>query len=186
MTSALRAVLRAIQPAGVILFARNITGAQQTYELLETCQAAVERPLFRCVDLEGGTVDRLRDVIGRALDRELVKDQIYGGVVQGLGRALGEELVYDDTGQLRTASFADYGLPTGDQVPPIDIELIEVPSEQGALGSRGIGEPPIVPGLAAVANAIADATGVRLTAAPFTPEAMLEALKARAPAPARI
>jgi len=63
---------------------------------------------------------------------------------------------------------------------------IEVPSEQGALGSRGIGEPPIVPGLAAVANAIADATGVRLTAAPFTPEAMLEALKARAPAPARI
>ena len=142
------------------------------------------------VDEETGQVEVTRYAaihdIGRALDRELVKDQIYGGVVQGLGRALGEELVYDDTGQLRTASFADYGLPTGDQVPPIDIELIEVPSEQGALGSRGIGEPPIVPGLAAVANAIADATGVRLTAAPFTPEAVLEALKARAPAPARI
>lgn len=123
--------------------------------------------------------------IGRALDRALVHDQIYGGVVQGLGRALAEELVYDDAGQLRTASFADYGLPTGDQVPPIEVEQIEVPSEHGALGSRGVGEPPIVPGLAAIANAIYDAVGVRLTAAPFTPESVLEALSRRPePSPA--
>lgn len=132
------------------------------------------------VDEETGqvTVTRYAAIhdIGRALDRELVQDQIYGGVVQGLGRALSEELVYDDSGQLRTASFADYGLPTADTVPPIEIELVEVPSEHGALGSRGIGEPPIVPGLAAVANAIHDATGVRLTAAPFTPEAVLDAM----------
>jgi CO/xanthine dehydrogenase Mo-binding subunit len=135
------------------------------------------------VDQETGQVSVTRYAaihdIGRALDRELVNDQIYGGVVQGLGRALAEELVYDDSGQLRTASFADYGLPTADTVPPIEIELVEVPSEHGALGSRGIGEPPIVPGLAALANAIQDATGARLTTAPFTPEAVLNALSSR-------
>ncbi|HEX6348831.1 MAG TPA: xanthine dehydrogenase family protein molybdopterin-binding subunit [Candidatus Dormibacteraeota bacterium] len=136
------------------------------------------------VDDETGQVEVTRYAaihdIGRALDRALVNDQVYGGVVQGLGRALSEELVYDDGGQLRTASFADYGLPTGDQVPPIDVELVEVPSEHGALGSRGIGEPPIVPGLAAIANAIEDAVGVRMTAAPFTPESVLDALRTRA------
>ncbi len=91
-------------------------------------------------------------------------------MVQGLGRALGEELIYDDSGQLRTASFADYTMPTADMVPPIEVQLVEVPSEHGARGSRGIGEPPVVPGIAAIANAINDATGLRLTAAPFTPE----------------
>jgi thiamine biosynthesis protein ThiS len=135
------------------------------------------------VDEETGQVDVTRYAaihdIGRALDRELVYDQIHGGVVQGLGRALSEELVYDDSGQLRTGSFADYGLPTADTVPPIEIELVEVPSEHGALGSRGIGEPPIVPGLAALANAIRDATGVRMTIAPFTSEAVLSALSSR-------
>jgi CO/xanthine dehydrogenase Mo-binding subunit len=135
------------------------------------------------VDAETGHVDVTRYAaihdIGHALDRELVHDQIYGGVVQGLGRALAEELVYDASGQLRTASFADYGLPTADTVPPIEIELVEVPSEHGALGSRGIGEPPIVPGLAAIANAIHDATGVRLTNAPFTSELVLSELAKR-------
>ncbi|MEP7105335.1 MAG: molybdopterin cofactor-binding domain-containing protein, partial [Chloroflexota bacterium] len=128
------------------------------------------------VDRETGHVDVLRYAaihdIGHALDRDLVRDQIYGGVVQGLGRALGEELIYDETGQLRTASFADYTMPTADTVPPIEIELVEVPSEHGAQGSRGIGEPPVVPGIAAIANAINDAIGLRLTAAPFTPEAI--------------
>jgi CO/xanthine dehydrogenase Mo-binding subunit len=131
------------------------------------------------VDRDTGHVDVTRYAaihdIGHALDRDLVYDQIHGGVVQGLGRALGEELIYDDSGQLRTASFADYTMPTVDMVPPIEIQLIEVPSEHGAQGSRGIGEPPVVPGLAAIANAINDAIGLRLTSAPFTPEAIAAA-----------
>ena len=89
-----------------------------------------------------------------------------------LGRALGEELVYDDTGQLRTGSLADYMLPTVDLAPNIEVELIEVPSEEGPMGARGIGEPPAVPVLAAIANAIRDATGLRLTTVPFSLEAV--------------
>lgn len=110
--------------------------------------------------------------IGHPLNRAELVAQIHGGVVQGLGRALGEELVYDDDGQLRTGSLADYMLPTVDLAPGIEVELIEVPSEEGPMGARGIGEPPAVPVLAAIANAIRDATGLRLTAVPFSLEAV--------------
>ena len=91
MNSALRALLRAIQPAGVILFARNITGAPQTFELLEGCQASVHEPLFRCVDLEGGTVDRLRDVVGRAPAVADVAATRNRKLFRKHGRVLGEE-----------------------------------------------------------------------------------------------
>ena len=110
--------------------------------------------------------------IGHALNRADVVAQIHGGVAQGLGRALGEELVYDDEGQLRTASLAEYLLPTADLTPNIEVELIEVPSEQGPMGARGIGEPPVVPVLATIGNAIRDATGRRLTRVPFSLEAV--------------
>jgi len=117
--------------------------------------------------------------IGRPLNRAEVVAQIHGGVVQGLGRALGEELVYDDEGQLRTGSLADYMLPTVDLAPDVEVELIEVPSEEGPLGARGIGEPPAVPVLAAIANAIRDATGLRLTAVPFSMEAIARSANQR-------
>jgi CO/xanthine dehydrogenase Mo-binding subunit len=110
--------------------------------------------------------------IGHPLSRDDVLGQIHGGIVQGLGRALGEELAYDDAGQLRTASFADYMVPTADVVPEIDVRLVEVPSEAGVNGARGIGEPPVVPVLAAIGNAIRDATGRRLTSIPFSAEAI--------------
>jgi CO/xanthine dehydrogenase Mo-binding subunit len=110
--------------------------------------------------------------IGHPLSRDDVLGQIHGGIVQGLGRALGEELAYDDAGQLRTASFADYMVPTADVVPEIDVQLVEVPSEAGVNGARGIGEPPVVPVLAAIGNAIRDATGRRLTSIPFSAEAI--------------
>src|SRR5215468_5480154 len=64
MTATLASLLRRLQPAGVILFARNIKSSEQTWQLLRECQECVEAPLFRCVDLEGGTVDRFRDVLG--------------------------------------------------------------------------------------------------------------------------
>jgi len=128
------------------------------------------------VDAQTGAVEVTRYAaihdIGRALNRADVIGQIHGGIVQGLGRALGEEIVYDESGQLRTASFGDYLLPTADVVPGIEVELVEVPSPAGPLGARGIGEPPMVPVQAAVANAIRDATGRRLTSVPFQLEAI--------------
>jgi CO/xanthine dehydrogenase Mo-binding subunit len=128
------------------------------------------------VDAETGSVEVPRYVaihdVGHALNRDGVVGQIHGGVLQGLGRALGEEIVYDASGQLRTASFADYSMPTVDMAPPIEIELLEVPSEHGPGGARGIGEPPVVPVVAALGNAIRDATGIRLRSAPFSPETL--------------
>jgi CO/xanthine dehydrogenase Mo-binding subunit len=110
--------------------------------------------------------------VGHALNRADVEAQVHGGIVQGLGRALGEEIVHDASGQPRTATFMDYVVPTADVVPGIEVELVEVPSEQGPKGARGVGEPPVVPVLAAIGNAVRDATGRRLTSAPFALEAV--------------
>ncbi|MBJ7599713.1 MAG: xanthine dehydrogenase family protein [Candidatus Dormibacteraeota bacterium] len=104
--------------------------------------------------------------VGRALNPPEVEGQIHGGALQSLGRVLGEELVWDGDGQLRTASFVDYGLPTIDQAPDIEVELLELPSPHGPFGAKGVGEPPAVPAPAAVANAIHAACGRRLTTLP--------------------
>ena len=105
--------------------------------------------------------------VGRAINPPEVEGQIHGGAVQALGRALGEELVYDADGQLRTASFLDYELPVADQIPNIDVQLVEVPSPVGPLGAKGVGEPPAIPGTAALANAVSRAAGVRIREAPI-------------------
>jgi CO/xanthine dehydrogenase Mo-binding subunit len=111
--------------------------------------------------------------VGRAINPPEVLGQIHGGAVQGLGRALGEQLVYDAGGQLRTGSFLDYELPTADQVPDIAVEIVEVRASTG-IGTRGVGEPPAVPGPAAMVNAIAAATGgVRIRALPISGELLL-------------
>ncbi|HZU19486.1 MAG TPA: xanthine dehydrogenase family protein molybdopterin-binding subunit [Candidatus Dormibacteraeota bacterium] len=104
--------------------------------------------------------------VGRALNPPEVEGQVHGGTVQGLGRALGEGLVWDREGQLLTTSFVDYGLPSIDQVPDIQVELVEVPSPHGPFGAKGVGEPPAVPGPAAIANAVAAACGRRISELP--------------------
>lgn len=105
--------------------------------------------------------------VGRALNPPEVEGQIQGGNLQALGRALGEQMAYDERGVLRTASFLDYELPTIDQAPPIDVQMIEIPSAAGPYGAKGVGEPPAVPGPAAVANALAAATGHRTYSVPI-------------------
>jgi len=105
--------------------------------------------------------------VGHAINPPEVKGQIHGGVVQGLGRALGEQLAYNVDGQLRTSSFLDYELPTADQLPDIDVRLIEVASAVGPMGAKGVGEPPAVPGPAAISNALARATGIRVRDLPL-------------------
>ena len=110
--------------------------------------------------------------VGRAINPPEINGQIHGGAAQGLGRALGEQLVYDSDGQLRTSSFIDYELPSADQLPDIDVRLIEVPSAVGPLGAKGVGEPPAIPGPAAITNALARATGIRLRDLPIDRFAM--------------
>jgi CO/xanthine dehydrogenase Mo-binding subunit len=105
--------------------------------------------------------------VGRAINPPEIKGQIHGGAAQGLGRALGEQLAYTPDGQLRTASFLDYELPSADQLPDIDVRLIEVASPVGPLGAKGVGEPPAIPGPAAITNALARATGTRVRDLPI-------------------
>ncbi len=110
--------------------------------------------------------------VGRAINPPEVEGQIHGGAAQALGRALGEQLLYDPDGQLRTGSFVDYELPTADQLPFMDVRIVEVPSPVGPMGAKGVGEPPAIPGTAALANALARATGIRVRKAPIERSAL--------------
>jgi len=133
------------------------------------------------VDPETGAVTVLAHVIaqdvGRALNPALVEGQMQGGTVQGLGWALLEELAHDEHGQLTTGTFMDYAMPTAPDTPAIDAEIVEVPAPEGPYGAKGVGEAPIVGVAAAVANAVAAATGgVRLTRLPMTPQRVWQAV----------
>ena len=133
------------------------------------------------VDRETGAVALLGHVVvqdvGRALNPALVEGQMLGGTTQGLGWALFEELAHDEGGQLRTGSFVDYAMPTAEAMPPIETQVVEVPAPDGPFGAKGIGEAPVIAVAAAVANAIAAATGVRLRELPMTPQRVWAALR---------
>ena len=124
------------------------------------------------VDPDSGEVTVLADVIaqdvGRAINPALVDGQLHGGVTQGLGWALYEAMVHDPSGQLVTGTFLDYALPAAPFVPVIETLIVEVPSADGPYGAKGIGEGPICGAAAAVANAVAAATGVRMRELPMT------------------
>ena len=132
------------------------------------------------VDTEAGKVDILRYTavqdVGTAIHPAYVEGQIQGGAVQGVGMALTEEYFYRDDGRMANASLLDYRMPTALDMPEIETILVEVPNPGHPYGVRGVGEVPIVPPLAAVANAIQDATGLRVTALPASPTALLEQL----------
>ncbi len=132
------------------------------------------------VDPDTGKVQILRYTaaqdVGTAIHRAYVEGQIQGGVAQGIGWALNEEYFYDDNGRMLNSSYLDYRMPTTLDVPNIDTLIVEVPNPGHPYGVRGVGEVPIVPPLAAVANAIADATGHRFTDLPMSPRRVVEAL----------
>lgn len=135
------------------------------------------------VDPDTGKVQVLRctalEDVGRALHPSYVEGQIQGGVVQGIGWALTEAYDFDPHGRMLNASFLDYRMPTTLDVPMIDTVLFEFPSPNHPFGVKGVGEPPIVPPLPAVANAVARAVGVRPTTLPINPGRLLEALWAK-------
>lgn len=114
--------------------------------------------------------------VGFAINPAAVDAQIHGGVAQGIGWALYEGMSYDSDGQLQTATLMDYALPKAAMIPPIETVHVEVPSEHGAYGSKGIGEPCAVPGAAAVGNAIRALTGVRMNQIPMRPEVVAKRL----------
>jgi CO/xanthine dehydrogenase Mo-binding subunit len=132
------------------------------------------------VDRDTGEVTLLHHVVaqdvGRALNPALVEGQLLGGTTQGFGWALLEELAFDGGGQLRTGSFVEYAMPTIDRVPPIDVEIVEVPAPEGPFGAKGVGEAPVIAVAPAIANAIAAAVGVRLRRLPMSPERVWRAL----------
>jgi carbon-monoxide dehydrogenase large subunit len=130
------------------------------------------------IDTDTGHVDIVRYAVaydvGLAINPTLVHGQIVGGVAQGIGGALLEELAYDEQGQLITGSFMDYLLPTACETPVTEILLTEdAPTPLTPLGAKGAGEGGTAAAGAAIANAVADATDIRVTALPLTPERVL-------------
>ena len=130
------------------------------------------------VDPETGKVEILRYTavqdVGKAIHPSYVEGQIQGGVVQGIGWALNEEYIYDDEGHLLNASLLDYRMPTALDLPMIESVLVEVANPDHPFGVRGVGEVPIVPPAAALANAIYDAIDVRPSELPMSPARLLE------------
>jgi xanthine dehydrogenase molybdenum-binding subunit len=132
------------------------------------------------VDPETGKVQILRATIaqdvGRAIHPSYVEGQMQGGLAQGIGWALNEEYVYDNRGILRNTGLLDYRMPTCLDLPLIETIVVEVANPSHPLGLRGVGEVSIVPPMAAVANAIYRAVGVRMTELPMSPPRVLKAL----------
>ncbi len=116
---------------------------------------------------------------GKAVHPSYVEGQIQGAVVQGIGWALNEEYRFNDDGVMENSTFLDYRMPTSLDLPMISTVIVEVANPGHPYGVRGVGEVPIVPPMAAVANAIYDAVGVRMTELPMSPAAVLEALWAK-------
>ncbi len=132
------------------------------------------------VDPDTGKVQLLRCTVaqdaGKAIHPSYVEGQMQGGTVQGLGWALNEEYFYDDKGTLRNTGFLDYRMPTCLDLPMIETVVVEEANPGHPLGVRGVGEVSIVPPVAAVANAIYRAVGVRMTETPMSPPKLLKAM----------
>jgi carbon-monoxide dehydrogenase large subunit len=137
------------------------------------------------VDAGTGAVRLLRYVVahdcGKLINPTIVEGQIHGGVAQGIGGGLLEEMVYDEQGQLLTGTFMDYLVPTAMELPSIETVHLEYPSPRNPLGIKGIGEGGAISPPAALANAVEDALspfGVRVTRAPLGPSTVLDLINA--------
>ncbi len=134
------------------------------------------------VDPETGKVTVLRYTsvqdVGRAIHPSYCEGQMQGGAVQGIGWALNEEYIYDKNGKLDNGSFLDYRMPVASDLPMIDNVMLEIPNPKHPQGVRGVGEVPLVASVPAVANAVNNAVGIRLTSLPMSPPKIAKALKA--------
>jgi CO/xanthine dehydrogenase Mo-binding subunit len=132
------------------------------------------------VDPETGKVEILNYTAvqdaGKAIHPSYVEGQMQGGVVQGIGWALNEEYVFSKDGRMENSSFLDYRMPTSLDLPMINTVIVEVANPGHPFGVRGVGEVPIVPPMAAIANAISQAMGVRMCRLPMSPGNIVDAL----------
>jgi CO/xanthine dehydrogenase Mo-binding subunit len=115
---------------------------------------------------------------GRAIHPSYVEGQMQGGAVQGIGWALNEEYIYNADGQLENPGFLDYRIPVASDLPMIDTVILEIPNDKHPQGIRGVGEVPLVPAMAAVANALHQALGIRFSELPMSPPRVLAAVDA--------
>jgi CO/xanthine dehydrogenase Mo-binding subunit len=133
------------------------------------------------VDPETGRVVPVRYVVvqdvGRAINPSLVEEQIHGGGAQGVGWALYEEIVHDESGTPITSSFMDYTVAKAHQTPELEAVMVEVPSLIGPYGAKPVGEPPVIPGGAVIANAVFAACGARVKELPLTSERVQRAMQ---------
>ena len=192
---------RAIPPAGTEK-ASPMTVAELTAKMTQTGGPIVGRaslyapmagPAFGAhicdleVDPETGRSRIVRYTafqdVGKAVHPSYVEGQMQGGVAQGIGWALNEEYIYSADGVMENAGFLDYRMPVASDLPMIETVIVEVANPLHPYGVRGVGEVPIVPPLAAVANAMRDATGIRFTELPLSPPRVLEAIEAAAAVP---
>jgi CO/xanthine dehydrogenase Mo-binding subunit len=114
--------------------------------------------------------------VGKAINPVQVEGQLQGGATQGIGWALYEGYDFDAEGHMRNSTLLDYQMPTTLDVPPIETVLVEVPYPGHPFGARGVGETPIMPPPAAIAEAIYQAVGARVSELPMTPARVLETL----------
>jgi CO/xanthine dehydrogenase Mo-binding subunit len=135
------------------------------------------------VDPETGATKVLRYTVvqdaGKAVHPTYVEGQYQGGAAQGIGWALNEEYIYGKDGRLQNAGFLDYRIPVCSDLPMIDTQILEIPNPNHPYGVRGVGETSIVPPLAAIANALSNAVGVRMTHIPMSPPRILAALEGK-------
>ncbi len=134
------------------------------------------------VDPETGAARVIRYTViqdaGKAVHPTYVEGQYQGGAAQGIGWALNEEYIYGKDGRLQNAGFLDYRIPVCSDLPMIDTQILEIPNPNHPYGVRGVGETSIVPPLAAIANAVSNAAGVRMTHIPMSPPRVLAAIEA--------
>jgi CO/xanthine dehydrogenase Mo-binding subunit len=154
--------------AGVQL---NTTGADGGFGT-HVCDVEVD------IDLGIARVTRYTAVqdVGRAIHPSYVEGQLQGGVAQGIGWALNEEYIYNKDGKVDNPGFLDYRMPVCSDLPMLDCIMVEVPNPKHPQGVKGVGEVPLIPVMAAVANAIYNALGKRFYALPMSPPKVLEKL----------
>jgi CO/xanthine dehydrogenase Mo-binding subunit len=155
--------------AGVSL---NTTGAEGGFAT-HICDVEVDRATGK---VQVVRYTSFQDV-GRAIHPSYVEGQMQGGVAQGIGWALNEEYIYDKNGHVDNPSFLDYRMPVASDLPMLDTVMIEIPNPKHPQGVRGVGEVPLVPALAAVANAAHNALGQRFCSLPMSPPTVLAALE---------
>jgi CO/xanthine dehydrogenase Mo-binding subunit len=164
----------ALRTTGGPIIGRGAFSSQPSATTIAAQIAKVE------VDRDTGQVKLLQVAgsldVGCAINPMAVEGQMEGGALQGMAWGLWERMQYGSDGRNINPNLVDYRVPTAMDVPYMDSVILEVPTKNGPFGAKGVGEPPISPGIAAISNAVYDAVGVRITEAPLTPERVYFAL----------